>query len=272
MAKKRFINKVAIVTGSSRGIGSAIALALGREGAKIVLNGRDAIRLQEVQTELSQQGIEAVYYQGDVSDFQQAKELSNFALQTFGKIDILVNNVGISSRGYLADLDPSVLEQVFKSNVFGTIFPTQAALPALRQSKGSIVFISSLAGIHGLPGLSPYSASKMALTSFVESLRIEEHAQQVHVGMLQVAMTEIVHNKEVVAADGSKQVLAPRQKGKVLTMQQVAQDCIALIAKRRYKKTQTLIGNLNLIFNRISPLIVENILRKNLHKFEENSK
>jgi short-subunit dehydrogenase len=180
--------------------------------------------------------------------------------------------VGISSRGYLADLDPSVLEQVFKSNVFGTIFPTQAALPSLRQSKGNIIFISSLAGIHGLPGLSPYSASKMALTSFVESLRIEEHAQQVHVGMLQVAMTEIVHNKEVVAADGSKQVLAPRQKGKVLTMQQVAQDCLSLIDKRRYKKTQTLIGNLNLIFNRISPLIVESILRKNLHKFEENSK
>jgi hypothetical protein len=90
--------------------------------------------------------------------------------------------------------------------------------------------------------------------------------------MLQVAMTEIVHNKEVVAADGSKQVLAPRQKGKVLTMQQVAQDCLTLIAKRRYKKTQTLIGNLNLIFNRISPLIVESILRKNLHKFEDNSK
>ena len=120
--------------------------------------------------------------------------------------------------------------------------------------------------------LSPYSASKMALTAFVESLRIEENAHQVHIGQLQVAMTEIVHNKEVLAADGSKQVLAPRYKGKVLSMQEVAQDCLELIVKRSSKKTQTFIGQLNSLFNRISPLLVEKILLKNLHRFKENSK
>jgi short-subunit dehydrogenase len=272
MAKKSFLNKVAIVTGSSRGIGSAIALALGKEGAKIVLNGRDENRLQEVQTQLQQYQIEAVYFKGDVSNAQEAKDLIAFTLHHYSQIDVLINNVGVSCRGNLADLNPSVIEQVFKSNVFGTIFPTQAALPSLRQTKGSIVFISSLAGIHGLPGLSPYSASKMALTSFVESLRIEEAAYQVHIGQLQVAMTEIVHNKEVIAADGSKQVLVPRQKGKVLTMQEVAQDCLELITHKRSKKTQTLIGKLNSLFNRISPLLVEKILLKNLHRFKENSK
>jgi NAD(P)-dependent dehydrogenase (short-subunit alcohol dehydrogenase family) len=272
MEQKRFLNKVAIITGSSRGIGSAIALALGEEGAKIVLNGRDEIRLQEVQSELKSKGIDVIYCQGDVSDANQAQALIDFALLSFGQIDILINNVGISSRGYLAELHPSVVEQVFRSNVFGTIFPTQMALKALRQTKGSVVFISSLAAIHGLPGLSPYSASKMALTSFVESLRIEEHAHKVHIGHLQVAMTEIVHNKEVVAADGSKQVLAARQKGKVLTMQEVAADCLNLLAQRKYRNTQTLLGKMNRILNSISPLIVEFILRKNIHKFEENSK
>jgi NAD(P)-dependent dehydrogenase (short-subunit alcohol dehydrogenase family) len=272
MAQKRFLNKVAIVTGSSRGIGSAIALALGEEGAKIVLNGRDEVRLQEVQSELKSKGIDVIYCQGDVSDANQAQALIDFALLSFGQIDILINNVGISSRGYLAELHPSVVEQVFRSNVFGTIFPTQMALKALRQTKGSVVFISSLAAIHGLPGLSPYSASKMALTSFVESLRIEEHAHKVHIGHLQVAMTEIVHNKEVVAADGSKQLLAARQKGKVLTMQEVAADCLNLLTQRKYRNTQTLLGKMNRILNSISPLIVEFILRKNIHKFEENSK
>jgi len=272
MEQKRFLNKVAIVTGSSRGIGSAIALALGEEGAKIVLNGRDEVRLQEVQSELKSKGIDVIYCQGDVSDANQAQALIDFALLSFGQIDILINNVGISSRGYLAELHPSVVEQVFRSNVFGTIFPTQMALKALRQTKGSVVFISSLAAIHGLPGLSPYSASKMALTSFVESLRIEEHAHKVHIGHLQVAMTEIVHNKEVVAADGSKQVLAARQTGKVLTMQEVAADCLNLLAQRKYRNTQTLLGKMNRILNSISPLIVEFILRKNIHKFEENSK
>jgi hypothetical protein len=85
-------------------------------------------------------------------------------------------------------------------------------------------------------------------------------------------MTEIVHNKEVLAADGSKQVLAPRHKGKVLSMQEVAQDCLELIVKRSSKKTQTFIGQLNSLFNRISPLLVEKILLKNLHRFKENSK
>ncbi len=272
MAKKRFLNKVAIVTGSSRGIGSAIANALAQEGARIVLNGRDEERLIQLQVELQNQGVQTVYFKGDVSDANQAQALIYFALQSYGQIDILINNVGISSRGYLAELHPSVVEQVFRSNVFGTIFPTQMALKALRQTQGSVVFISSLAAIHGLPGLSPYSASKMALTSFVESLRIEEHAHNVHIGHLQVAMTEIVHNKEVVAADGSKQILAARQKGKVLTMQEVAADCLNLLAQRKYRNTQTLLGKMNRILNSISPLIVEFILRKNIHKFEANSK
>lgn len=272
MAKKRFLNKVAVVTGSSRGIGEAIAYCLGKEGAKIVLNGRDEQRLHAVQSAFTKESIDTVFFKGDVSDPLAAQELILFTIASFGQLDILVNNVGISSRGYLADLAASVIEQVFRSNVFGTIFPTQAAITELRKTKGSIVFISSLAGIHGLPGLAPYSASKMALTSFVESLRIEEHANQVHVGLLEVAITEIVHNKEVLAADGSKQVLAPRKKGKVLTVQQVAQDCIELVFKRRFKKTQTILGKLNSYLNRISPLLVETIIRKNLHKFENNSK
>ncbi|MFM7643297.1 MAG: SDR family oxidoreductase [Sphingomonadales bacterium] len=272
MAKKRFLNKVAIVTGSSRGIGRAIALALAQEGARVVLNGRDEQRLKEVADELKEIEAQVVYFRGDVADADQAKALIAFTLASFNQIDILVNNVGISSRGYVADLHPSVVEQVFKSNIFGTMHPTHYALPQLRQSKGQIVFISSLAGIHGLPGLGPYSASKMALTAFVESLRIEEFQNSIHIGLLQVAMTEIVHNKEVVAADGSKQLLESRQKGKVLTMDQVAQDCLALLERRKYKKTQTLIGKLNSILNRISPVLVERILRANLHKFEANSK
>lgn len=272
MGKKRFVNKVAIVTGSSRGIGRAIAFALGQEGAKIVLNGRDEDRLKEVQKELLTIGIESIYYQGDVAEAQNAAALVAFAIQKFKQIDILINNVGISSRGHIAALNPSVIEQVFKSNVFGTMHPTHYALPFLRKTKGQIIFISSLAAIHGLPGLAPYSASKMALTSFVESLRIEEKKYQIHVGLLQVAMTEIVHNKEVVSADGSMQILAKRQKGKVLTMEAVANDCLTLLKQKKFKKTQTLIGKLNRLLNGLSPLIVEKILNANLHKFEDQSK
>jgi len=272
MAKKGFQNKVAIVTGSSRGIGREIALSLGLEGATIVLNGRDEARLKAVSQELNALGIVNAYFTGDISNLEEAKALILFTHDKFGQIDLLINNVGISSRGYIADLHPSVIEQVFKSNVFGTMYPTHFALPYLRQTKGQIVFISSLAGIHGLPGLAPYSASKMALTAFVEALRIEEKANGVHVGLLQVAMTEIVHNKEVLAADGSKQQLAARKKGKVLSMEEVAADCLLLLRNRRYKKTQTMMGMLNRMLNSISPRLIEWILLKNLHQFEEQSK
>lgn len=272
MAKKSFAGKVAIVTGSSRGIGEAIAIELGRLGAKVVLNGRDENRLIEVQERLQALDIDTAYFRGDTSDSLAAKALINFALDQFGQIDVLVNNVGISCRGDLADLHPSVLETVFQSNVYGTIFPTQAALPALRQTKGSVVFISSLAGIHGLPGLAPYSASKMALSSFVDSLRIEEKMHNVHVGLLQVAMTEIVHNKEVVGPDGKFQLLAKRNQSKVLSTKEVALDCVQLITKRKYKITQTTIGKLNRILNGISPRFVEWILLRNMHQFEEQRK
>lgn len=272
MAKKSFVGKVAIVTGSSRGIGEAIALELGLLGAKVVLNGRDEARLVKVQNRLQAYGIASASFKGDITDPLEAKELVNFALTTFGQIDILVNNVGISCRGNLAEIHPSVIKKVFQSNIYGTIFPTQAALAALRQTKGSVVFISSLAAIHGLPGLAPYSASKMALSSFVDSLRIEEKINNVHIGLLQVAMTEIVHNKEVVGPDGNNQVLAPRNKSKVLSTKEVAQDCVQLICKRQYKKTQTKIGKLNRILNGISPRLVEWVLLKNMHQFEEQRK
>lgn len=272
MAKKSFIGKIAIVTGSSRGIGEAIAIELGLLGAKVVLNGRDETRLLEVQNRMQANGIESAYFKGDISDPLGAKELVNFALATFGQIDILVNNVGISSRGNLAELHPSVIEKVFQSNVYGTVFPTQAALPALRQSNGSVVFISSLAAIHGLPGVAPYSASKLALSAFVDALRIEEKIHNVHVGLLQVAMTEIVHNKEVVGPDGSYQVLAPRNKSKVLSTKAVALDCVQLISKRKYKITQTTMGKVNRILNGISPRLVEWVLLKNMHQFEKLGK
>lgn len=272
MAKKSFAGKVAIVTGSSRGIGEAIALELGVLGAKVVLNGRDETRLIAVHERLQALDINSIFYKGDVSDPLVAQDLVNFALDKFGQIDILVNNLGISCRGNLADLHPSVLQIVFQSNIYGTIFPTQAALPALRQTNGSVVFISSLAAIHGLPGLAPYSASKMALSSFVDSLRIEEKIHNVHVGLLQVAMTEIAHNKAVVGPDGKLQTLAKRKQSKVLSTKEVAQDCVQLISKRKYKITQTTIGKLNRILNGISPRFVEWVLLKNMHQFEEQRK
>jgi dehydrogenase/reductase SDR family protein 7B len=266
-----FKNKVALVTGSSQGIGKAIAIELAKKGSIVVLNGRQQHKLEPLKIEIEQNGGKALAIAADVSLFDEASRLIDETIKKFGRLDFLINNVGISSRGYIAELHPDVLHQVFNSNVNGCLFPTQAALPYLRQQKGSIVFISSLAAIHGLPGLAPYSASKMALQAFAEALRIEEHEYNLHIGILRVAKTAIEHQKQTVGSNGQLQALKSRTNEKVLTMQQVAQDCLQLIQKRRYSNTQTFLGKLNQFLNSISPLIVERILIKNIHRFKDES-
>lgn len=266
-----FKHKVALVTGSSQGIGKAIAIALAQRGCIVVLNGRQQSKIDAVKAEIEQFGGQAYAIEADVSDYTAAKCLIEQTISNCGQLDILINNVGISSRGYLAELHPDVLQQVFNSNVNGSIYPTQVALPHIRLQKGSVVFISSLAAIHGLPGLAPYSASKMALQAFAEALRIEEHAHQLHIGILRVAKTAIEHQKQTVGANGQMQPLKARTDEKVLSMERVAQDCIQLIENRRFSQTQTVLGKLNHLLNRISPRIVERILIKNIHRFKEES-
>lgn len=267
----KFRGKVAVVTGSSRGIGKAIAIELAKNGAAVVLNGRNEERLKEVQAIIRTIHSDVTYVCCDVSDPEAAGNLVETAVRQFGKLDILVNNVGISMRGTVAELNPDVFRKVFESNVYGTINPTIPAIPHLRKTKGSIIFISSLAGIRGLPGLSAYCSSKMALRAVAESIRIEEKENHIHVGLILVGITEIEHNKETIAADGSLKILKNRDKSKVQSTGQVAKATLKNIRKRTFITTLTGIGKLNKFMQARFPMTVERIILKNLHKFEEKS-
>ena len=264
-------DKVVVVTGSSRGIGKAIALAYAKKGASIVLNGRNEERLADTIQEIQKIHDRVISVCCDVSDIEASQKLIEQTVNTFGRLDILVNNVGVSMRGKVADVDPGVFKTVFESNVLGTVNPTIPAIPHIRKTKGSIIFISSLAGIRGLPGLSAYCSSKMALRAIAESIRIEENEHKVHVGLIYVGITEIEHNKETIAADGSLKVLKDRAKGKVQTTDQVAQAVVKNVNKRKFITTLTGIGKVNKFLQPRIPMIVEKIILKNLHKFEEKS-
>lgn len=266
------IKKVAIITGSSRGIGLAIAKEFAKQEMIVVLNSRDNARLNAAKEEVTfiSDQIESVV--ADVSTIEGAQHLISSVLDKFGRIDILVNNVGISSRGNVADLNPDVFKTVFESNVYGSVNPTIAALPSIRKSNGSVVFVSSLAGIRGLPSLAPYCASKLALRAIVESIRIEEAKNNIHVGLVLVGMTEIAHNKEVISADGSKHILHPRTKRKVLSLETVATSVYKSVKSRRYITTMTTLGKLNAFLHARFPLLVEKLLIMNLKKFEEGNK
>ena len=267
----KFQGKVAVITGSSRGIGKAIAIELAKNGVSVVLNGRNEERLKETEQQIRKIHSNVLYVCCYVSDLQASEQLIETTIKQFGRLDILVNNVGVSMRGIVAELNPDVFKKVFESNVYGTVNPTIPAIPHLRKTKGSVVFISSLAGIRGLPGLSAYCSSKMALRAIAESIRIEERKNDIHVGLIQVGITEIEHNKETIAADGSLKVLKSRDKSKVQSTEQVAKATLKNIRKRNFITTLTGIGKLNKFMQARFPMLVERIILKNLHKFEEKS-
>jgi len=263
--------KVAIVTGSSRGIGKAIAIELAKKGVSIVLNGRNSSRLEQATKELKKIHNNVISVCCDVSIADQSKDMVSQALKMFGKLDILINNVGVSMRGNVADLNPEVYKTVFESNVLGAVNPTIPALKELRKTQGSLVFISSLAGIRGLPYLSAYSSSKMALRAIAESIRIEEKQNNIHVGLILVGITQIEHNKETISSDGTKIVLKNRDSSKVDSTQKVAQKVINNIQKRKFISTLTTIGKLNKFLQARFPMLVEKIILSNLDKFKDKS-
>lgn len=268
--KDNFFNgKVAVITGSSMGIGKATALDLAGRGAKVVLNGRNEERLQNTKKLLLDKGYEAIAVQGDVSSYEDCQRLIDETVRQFGKIDILINNAGKSSRGYFEALDPVVFREMMEINFLGCVYPTKAALPYLKQTKGSIIFISSVAGIRGLPETSIYCASKMSLTSIAESLKVELAHVGIHVGIIYVGITKNDPGKTVINADGSQLVLKNRDEASAQTPQQVAQSILKHVRKRRFKKILSLLGKFNFISNILIPRVVDKVLVRSLERIKK---
>lgn len=271
MYVEKFQDKVVIITGSSRGIGKATAIELVKNGASVVLNGRNQERLTQAENEIKALGGKVLTVCCDVSIPNQAKNLINKTIETFGKLDILINNAGVSMRGDFSDLNPEVFKTVFETNVFGVVNPTIPALPHIKKSRGSIVFVSSISGIRGLPGLSAYCSSKMALRAIAESIRIEEINSKIHIGLIYVGITEIYYEKKTIAADGSLIAIKDRSNFKVQTSSSVAKAILKNIRKRKFITTLSGIGKLNAVMQSIMPGLVEKILIHSINKIKKRS-
>ena len=271
MSTKTFKDKVAIITGSSRGIGKATAIAMSKQGVSIVLNGRNQKSLDQVEKLVKDSGEEVETFCCNITNQDQTKRLLDHTIEKYGKLDILINNAGVSMRGNFAELNPDVFKTVFDINVLGTVNTSINAIPYLKESKGSIVFVSSIAGIRGLPSNSAYCSSKMALRAIAESIRIEEVNSNIHVGLIFVGITEIEKNKKTIAADGSLITLEDRSKFNVQSLSQVANSIINNIKKRKFRTTLTRMGRLNAFLQRIMPDLVEKILIKSTKKIKARS-
>lgn len=168
-------DRVAVVTGSSRGIGRAIALELARRGASVVVNyNHSAEAAAEVVAAIEEGGGQAVSIQADVGDFEQAAELIKTALETFDRIDILVNNAGTTRDQLLMLMKEDDWDVVLRTNLKGVFNCCKAAArPMVRQRSGRIINVSSVSGIAGQGGQTNYAASKAGVIGFTKSLAKE---------------------------------------------------------------------------------------------------
>jgi len=259
-------NKLVIVTGASSGIGKACALAFAKKGANLVLAARSADKLNEISREISLLGVEVLCVPTDVSNEADCKILMEKTLDKFGKIDVLVNNAGISMRAAFADLDLQVLKKVMDVNFWGAVYCTRYAIKSILQNKGSVVGVSSIAGYKGLPGRTGYSSSKFAMHGFLEALRIENLKKDLHVLLACPGFTASNIRNSALAADGSSQGETPRDEQKMMQPEEVAVAIVEAVIKRKDRLTLTVNGKLTVFLNKFFPKWVDKLVYKHMSK------
>ncbi len=174
MNAQAFHDQVVIVTGSSAGIGKALAVQLARQGAKVILAARRAERLEQVAAECCGLGADVLVIPTDIRDEAQCQALVEKTMTTFGRLDMLINNAGMAATALFDDFpDLSLFRQTMQVNFYGAVYCTYYALPYLKLTRGRCVFISSLGGLAAIPYNTPYCASKYSLHGFSDALRME---------------------------------------------------------------------------------------------------
>lgn len=259
-------NKVVIITGASSGIGKALAYEYAQRQAHIVIASRNIDALNDIRIDLENIGVEVLAVKTDVSDEGDCENLVAKTIERFKRIDILINNAGVSMRAMFSDLDLKVLKSLMDINFWGTVYCTKYALPYLLESKGSVVGVSSISGFTPLPGRTGYCASKFAMHGFLESLRLENMKTGLHVLVAAPGFTQSNVRKFAFTADGTQQGETPRDESKMLTAEYVAKQIVIAIKRRMRTRIISLEGKIIVIFNKLYPKLLDRIVYKQMAK------
>ena len=269
--KRNIHNSVVIITGASSGIGLACARVFYEEGANLVLAARSEEIIKEIACEFNSNGeIRAVAVKTDVAIESECKNLIEKAIETFGKIDILINNAGVSMRASFLDVELDVLRKVMNVNFWGTVYCTKYAYPHIMANKGSVVGISSVAGIHGLPCRTGYSASKYAIQGFLDAIRIETMKKGVQVMTVIPGFISTNIRKTAFVADGSVQGESPRDENKMMSPEELARRIVNGIKKNRRQLATSYEGKFTPIVSLFFPKIADKIYYSQMRR-EPNS-
>ena len=231
-------NKNVFVTGSTRGIGLAIAHKFASLGANVVLNGRSAIS-EELLTQFADYGVKVVAISGDVSDNADAKRMVDEAVEALGSVDILVNNAGITKDGMALRMTEEDFDAVLKINLTGTFNMTQAVLkPMTKARAGAIINLSSVVGLTGNAGQANYAASKAGVIGFSKSIAREVAARNVRVNVIAPGFIE--SDMTAVLSDKIKDAMMGQIPMKRFGQAEEVAEVAVFLAKQEYLTGQVL--------------------------------
>jgi len=228
-----FANKVVLVTGGSSGIGKGVALRLASQGAVVALAARTRDTLEQVATQIEQAGSRALVLPTDVADVQQCRAAVEKTVEKFGKLDIVVCSAGLSMRAYLERCDPAAMEKVVRINFLGTLYTAHAAIPHVKRTQGSLVALSSLTGLRGIPSYGLYGATKFAVQGLFDSLRLELQRDGVHVGVVAPGFVDTPLRVSVLGPDGKSWAKPPDPPFRIWPVEKCVDRVVRLIARRK---------------------------------------
>lgn len=227
--------KVILITGASSGIGRAVALRLAGFGARLALAARTTAALNEVAAAIERQGGAALAAPTDVADAEQCRAAIEATVARFGRLDVLLCCAGVSMRALFAESDLAVVERIFRTNFFGTLYATHHAIPHIRKSRGSLVALSSLTGKRGVPSYAVYGASKFAIQGLYESLRLELAPDGVHVGVVSPGFVDTPLRDRVLGPNGQVWDKPPPPPFRIWPVEKCV-DCIVRLIERRQRE------------------------------------
>jgi len=254
---------VVAITGASKGIGAELARQLAAKGAKLVLAARNEAELEAVAADCRKAGANVVVVRADVAVERDCQALVAGAITAFGRLDALVNNAGATMWARFEDIrDLSTLERIMQVNYMGAVYCTSHALPHLRQTKGLLVGISSLAGRTGVPTRTGYSASKHAMTGFFDSLRIELAGSGVDVTMIYPGFVATGIRENATGPDGKPILVSPVKEGEVMGVEDCARRIVTAMERREREVVMTARGKIGLFLKLFAPSLIDRMARR----------
>lgn len=254
-----FKDKVIIITGASSGIGLATARLFAGMGAKLSLAARSIDRLESLASELTDDRSRILCIKTDVSVEEDCRRLIEETVRRFGKIDILINNAGISMRAPFLDVNLEVIKKLMDVNFWGTVYCTKYALPEILKTKGSIAGVISTAGYVAIPGRTGYVTSKYAIRGFLETLRIEHLNDGINILVFAPGYTASNVRNAALLADGSPQGYSPKDEGKLMSAEKVAEKLAYGLYRRKKEMILTALGYWDIWLYRRFPRLMDRV-------------